>query len=214
MLLNNEQWSAYFWATLMTIELTLSAIFIGLIIGLLLALARISKNQLASKLSGLYIWLFRGTPLLLQIFIIYFSLPAIGIKLNAFVSAVIAFGLNSGAYLAEIIRAALLSIGKGQMEAAKALGMTDRQAMFKIIIPQSYRRLVPPIGNEFIMLLKESSLVSVIGIVELLKTAKTMTNSHGGHMLYYIIAAAIYLFLTSFLSYIFHKLERKYSVYE
>ncbi len=211
---SSAQWSVYALGTIKTIELTMLAIIIGIAFGLLLALARISKSKVLSKISLLYIWIFRGTPLLLQIFVIYFSLPSIGITLSAFTAAVIAFGLNSAAYQAEIIRAAILSIDKGQMEAAKALGMTYRQAMFKIIIPQSYRRLIPPFGNEFILLLKETSLVSVIGMTELLRAAKKMSNASGGDMIYYVIAAGIYLFLTSVLTYFFQKLERRYSVYE
>ncbi len=208
------QWSAFLKGTVTTIELTLLSIIVGLILGLILALGSVSRDKILNKLSALYVWLFRGTPLLLQIFVIYFSLPLIGIRLDAFPSAVIAFGLNSGAYMAEVIRAAISSIDKGQMEAAKALGMTHNQAMFKIIIPQSYKRLLPPVGNEFIMLLKESSLVSVIGITELLRTAKKMSNSNGGDISYYIAATVIYLTLTTVLTYVFKRLERRHSVYE
>ncbi len=211
--ITTAQWIAFAIGTLNTIKLTSVAIIFGLMLGLLLALARISQHKLLSTASALYIWIFRGTPLLLQIFVIYFSLPIIGIKLDAFSSAVISFGLNSGAYMAEIFRASILSIDKGQMEAAKALGMTYHQAMFNIIIPQAYKRLIPPIGNEFIMLLKESSLVSVIGMTELLRTSKKMTNS-SGNMIFYVIAAGIYLFLTSLLTYVFQYLERRYSHYE
>ncbi len=212
--ISSAQWIAFFNGTIKTIELTTVAILIGLLLGLFLALGRISKYKIFNFLSATYVWFFRGTPLLLQIFVIYFSLPLIGINLTAFISAVIAFGLNSGAYLAEIIRAAILSIDKGQMEAARALGMTYNQAMFKVIIPQSYRRLIPPVGNEFIMLLKESSLVSVIGMTELLRVSKKLANSNGGAIIYYVIAAVIYLVLTSLLTYLFQKLERRYSVYE
>ncbi len=208
------QWSVYASGTIKTIEITILAIIIGLSFGLILALARISKYKMLNKISAFYIWIFRGTPLLLQIFVIYFSLPKIGITLSAFISGIIAFGLNSAAYLAEIIRAAILSIDKGQMEASRALGMTYRQAMFKIIIPQSYRRLLPPVGNEFIILLKDSSLVSVMGMTELLRASKKMSNASGGSMIYYGIAAGIYLLLTSVLTYVFQKLERRYSVYE
>ncbi len=212
--MTSTQWLAYGTGTLKTVELTALSVVFGLILGLFLALARISKLKLLNYISALYIWIFRGTPLLLQIFIIYFSLPSIGIVLDPFPSAVLAFALNSAAYMAEIIRAAILSIDKGQMEAAKALGMNYHQAMFRIIIPQSYRRLLPPLGNEFIMLLKDSSLVSAIGMVELMKVSRNMTNSSGGSMAYYLLAGAIYLALTSVLTYVFQKLEGKYSIYE
>ena len=129
----------------LTILLTLVSIFFGLILGLLLALGRLSKNALFDRLSQFYIWLFRGTPLLLQIFFIYYALPTFTpITIDALPAAFIALSLNSGAYLAEIIRAAIQSIDKGQMEASKALGMSFTQAMRRIIVPQSYRRLIPP----------------------------------------------------------------------
>ncbi len=205
--------------TKLTILLTLSGIIFGVIFGLLLALGRISRNKIVSNICWTYIWLFRGTPLLLQIFFIYYALPFIkipiinsNINFNPLVSAIVALSLNSAAYLAEIIRAAIQSIDNGQMEAAKALGMTYRQAMLKIIVPQSYRRLIPPVGNEFIMLLKDSSLVATIAMTELLRTAKLLTSSTGDAF-YYLPAAMIYLILTSIFTKVFDALEKKYSAY-
>jgi len=199
---------------LLTIELTLVAVFFGMILGLFLALGRLSKNIVIDKICWLYIWLFRGTPLLMQIFFIYYALPLFtAIKLNQKSAAFIALSLNSGAYLAEIIRAAIQSIDKGQMEAARALGMSYGQAMRRIIIPQSYRRLIPPVGNEFIALLKDSSLVSVIAMTELMRQTSLYANSTGDASVY-IPAAAIYLALTSLFTLVFEKLEKKYSVYE
>lgn len=131
----------------------------------------------------------------------------------SFASAVVALTLNSAAYSAEIIRAAIQSIDKGQLEAAKALGMSYTQSMFRVIIPQSYRRMIPPIGNEAIMLLKDSSLVSAIGMTELLRTTKVMANN-SGQMMFYAVAAGIYLLFTTVFTAIFDKLEKKYSVYE
>jgi polar amino acid transport system permease protein len=197
-----------------TIALTFCGILIGLFLGLLLALGRISRNKIISGICWVYIWVFRGTPMLMQMFFIYYALPLIhsSLTLSAFPTGIIALGLNSAAYLAEIIRAAIQSIDSGQMEAAKAIGMTYRQAMFRIIVPQSYRRLIPPVGNEFIMLLKDSSLVSVIAITELLRTARLMSNAWGDAF-YYLPAAGIYLFLTSLFTRLFDRLEKKYSVY-
>lgn len=198
----------------LTVTLTLISVAIGLIIGLLLALARLSKNPVLDQIAKLYIWIFRGTPLLMQIFFIYYALPLFTpIKLAAFPAAIIALSLNSGAYLAEIIRAAIQSIDKGQMEAAKALGMNYTQAMSKVIIPQSIRRLIPPTGNEFIALLKDSSLVSVIAMTELMRTSSVMANSSGKAIIY-IPAAILYLLMTSILTFCFEKIERKYSIYE
>jgi len=198
----------------LTILLTLVSIFFGLILGLLLALGRLSKNVFFDRLSQFYIWLFRGTPLLLQIFFIYYALPTFTpITIDALPAAFIALSLNSGAYLAEIIRAAIQSIDKGQMEASKALGMSFTQAMRRIIIPQSYRRLIPPTGNEFIALLKDSSLVSIIAMTELMRTTSLLANS-SGNAIYYIPCAILYLAMTTIFTFVFGKLEKKYSVYE
>ncbi|MEI6608926.1 MAG: amino acid ABC transporter permease [Deltaproteobacteria bacterium] len=198
----------------LTILLTLVSIFFGLILGLLLALGRLSKNAFFDRLSQFYIWLFRGTPLLLQIFFIYYALPTFTpITIDALPAAFIALSLNSGAYLAEIIRAAIQSIDKGQMEASKALGMSFTQAMRRIIIPQSYRRLIPPTGNEFIALLKDSSLVSIIAMTELMRTTSLLANS-SGNAIYYIPCAILYLAMTTVFTFVFSKLEKKYSVYE
>lgn len=198
-----------------TLELTLIAILIGLCFGLILALGRLSRNVAIRKLSGFYIWFFRGTPLMLQIMFIYFGLPMIWPALNTgmFPSGFIALGLNSAAYLAEIIRAAIQSIDKGQMEASRALGMSYGQAMRRIIIPQSYRRLIPPVGNEFIALLKDSSLVSVMGLTELMRQSIILSNSTS-KAVFYLPAAVFYLLLTSLFTYVFSRLEKKYSVYE
>lgn len=198
----------------LTLELTVVAIVIGLLLGLILALGRLSHNTVFNKFAQFYIWFFRGTPLLLQIFFIYYALPTFSpLKLDSLPSAFIALGLNSGAYLAEIIRAAIQSIDKGQMEASKALGMSYTQAMRHIIIPQSYRRLIPPVGNEFIALLKDSSLVSVISMTELMRTTTIFANSSGSAV-YYIPCAFFYLLLTSIFTFVFSRLEKKYSVYE
>lgn len=199
----------------LTLELTLVSILIGLVLGLLLALGRISHNSPVKKICQFYVWFFRGTPLLLQIYFVYYTLPTLAPQLSfsPLMAAFTALGLNSAAYLAEIIRAAIQSIDKGQLEAANALGMSYGLAMRKIIIPQSYRRLIPPVGNEFIALLKDSSLVSVISMTELLRTSSTLVNSTTDAT-YYIPCAIFYLALTTLFTFAFGKLEKKYSVYE
>mgnify|MGYP000601525525 CR=1 FL=1 len=158
----------------MTIELTFIAIIFGLIIGLVVALAKISGKHFLIKLAAFYTWIIRGTPLLLQLYFIYYGLPQIGINFTPFAAASIGLSICAGAYIAEIIRAGIQSIDKGQMEAARSLGMTYLQAMRRIIIPQAYRRMIPPLGNEFIALLKDSSLVSTIAMVDLMRTANQM----------------------------------------
>ena len=204
-----------FKATGITLSLTVVSILFGMMLGLLLALGRISKNPFIRGLTWTYIWVFRGTPMLMQIFFLFFVLPKLlpMLTTSAFNTAIIALGLNSAAYLAEIIRAAIQSIDKGQMEAAKALGMHTGLAMRRIIIPQSIRRMLPPVGNEFIMLLKDTSLVSAIGLTELLKIAKQMTSSTGD-AIFYLPIAVIYLLLTTIFTFVFEKLEKKYSIYE
>ena len=199
-----------------TVELTVVAIVFGLILGLLLALGRLSRNVVLNKISWVYIWLFRGTPLLMQIFFIYYAFPMFfkpPLQLGATPAAFIAFSLNSAAYLAEIIRAAIQSIDKGQMEASKALGMTYGQAMMKIIVPQSYRRLIPPVGNEFIMLLKDTALVSVIAMSDLMRVTHEIESQQASALIY-LPAAAIYLALTTIFTVVFEKLEKRYSIYE
>ncbi len=204
-----------FMATGMTLALTIVSIVVGMLLGLVLALGRISKNPVLKGLTWTYIWVFRGTPMLMQIFFLFFVMPKIlpALTTNAFNTACIALGLNSAAYLAEIIRAAIQSIDKGQLEASKALGMNTSLAMRRIIIPQSIRRMLPPVGNEFIMLLKDTSLVSAIGLTELLKIAKQMTSSTGD-AIFYLPIAVIYLILTTIFTFVFDKLEKKYSIYE
>lgn len=199
---------------IMTIELTVLSIIIGTILGLILALMKISNNFIISRLSGLYIYIMRGTPLLLQLFAIYYGLPSLGIKLNPFPAAVIGMSLNSAAYVAEIIRGGIQSIDKGQMEASKALGMTYFQAMKRVILPQAYRRLIPPMGNEFIALLKDSSLVSTIAMVDLMRTALQMYSNSFKPVEVFTLAGLYYLLLTSVFTLIFGKMERRYSIYE
>lgn len=199
-----------------TLALSILSVFAGLILSLFVALGKISKNKILQKICGAYIFFFRGTPLLMQLFFIYYALPQVNPMFtiqSRFLAAFIAFTLNSAAYQAEIIRAAIQSIDKGQFEAAKALGMTHTQTMRLIIIPQSYRRLIPPVGNEFIMVIKDTSLVSTIALVDLMKRTSQIQSS-SSTALVYIPAAIMYLTITAVFTYIFNSLEKKFSVYE
>ena len=199
-----------------TIIITIIAVAIALVFSFFLALGKMSKNPLLNKPCSAYIFFFIGTPLLIQIYFIYFGLPqfnpALTIK-SAFVAALIAYTLNSAAYLAENIRAGIQSIDKGQYEAAKALGMTYRQTMQLIILPQTVRRLIPPVGNEFIMVLKDVSLVAIIGLSDLTKVTRAISSSQNTALVY-IPTMIIYLIITAFFSFIFNRMEKKYSVYE
>ncbi|MBC7217239.1 MAG: amino acid ABC transporter permease [Candidatus Caldatribacterium sp.] len=155
-----------------TLRITSLSIALGLCIGIVAGLCRVWPNSVLRAVSGAYIEIIRGTPLLVQIFLVYFGLPALGINLDPFLAGVIAMGINSGAYVGEIVRGGIESIARGQMEAALSLGMTWRQAMYYVILPQAFVRILPPLGNEFIALLKDSSLVSTIAIAELTRTGQ------------------------------------------
>lgn len=199
-----------------TILLTICAVCMGLFLSIFLALGKMSKKKLLSKLCSAYIFFFRGTPLLMQLYFIYFGLPQISMALtinNRFLAAFIAFSLNSAAYCSEIIRAAIQSIDKGQFEASKALGLSNTQTMRLVIFPQSIRRLIPPVANEFIMVLKDASLVSIIALADLTKVTRAISSSTGTALVY-IPAMLIYLVMTAFFEFIFHKLEAKFSKYE
>lgn len=199
-----------------TISLTLLAVSAGLVLSLFLALGEMSKNTILNKICGAYVFFFRGTPLLMQLYFIYYGLPQISPFLvinNRFIAAFIAFGLNSAAYCAEIIRAAIQSIDKGQFEAARALGMSYAQTMRLVIVPQSIRRLIPPVGNEFIMMLKDVSLVSIIALSDITKVTRSISSSDASALVY-IPAMVLYLIITAIFTFVFHKLEKKYSVYE
>jgi polar amino acid transport system permease protein len=199
-----------------TIALTILAVSAGLVLSLFLALGKMSKFSLLNKFCSAYIFFFRGTPLLMQIYFLYDALP-MGTPLltinNRFLAAFLAFSLNSAAYCAEIIRAAILSIDKGQFEASRALGMSYAQTMRLVVIPQSIRRLIPPVGNEFIMMLKDASLVSMIALVDITKATRNIESSTRSALVY-IPAMILYLIITAVFTFIFHKLEKKYSVYE
>lgn len=199
-----------------TILLTICAVCMGLFLSIFLALGKMSKKKLLSKLCSAYIFFFRGTPLLMQLYFIYFGLPQISMALtinSRFLAAFIAFSLNSAAYCSEIIRAAIQSIDKGQFEASKALGLSSAQTMRLVIFPQSIRRLIPPVANEFIMVLKDASLVSIIALADLTKVTRAISSSTGTALVY-IPAMIIYLIMTAFFEFIFHKLEAKFSKYE
>lgn len=198
----------------MTVELTAMAIVFGTGIGLFVALAKISSLKPLAYVGGLYTWVIRGIPLLLQLFFLYYGLPSIGIVLEPFTAAVIGLSVCGGAYIAEIIRAGILSIDKGQMEAALSMGMSYSQAMKRVILPQTYRRLLPPMANEFILLLKDTALVSTIAMVELMRSANHLSSSTFRPLEIYIVAGLLYLILTTFFTVVFDRLERRLAVSE
>lgn len=199
-----------------TLSLSVLSVAAALVFSVFLALGKISRNAVVSAVCRAYIFFFRGTPLLMQLFFIYYTLPQLVPALNIqsrFFAAWLAFTLNVAAYLAEIIRAAIESIDKGQMEASRALGLTHSQAMRLVIIPQAYRRMIPPICNEFVMVLKDTSLVSIIALTDLTYQTKIIASNKASALVY-IPAMIIYLIITGIFTFIFNRLEKRLSIYE
>ena len=182
---------------LITIEITMLSVGIGFFIGLFTGIARISRVRLLRITATIYADGIRGTPLLIQIFLIYFALPVVlGMHINPFVAAVTACGINSGAYVSEIFRAGIQSIDIGQMEAGRSLGLTWWQTMYYILLPQAFRNILPPLGNEFITMLKDSSLVSVIGFEELTRRGQLVIAQKYASFEIWMTVAVLYLIMT------------------
>ncbi|AOH39011.1 amino acid ABC transporter permease [Dialister pneumosintes] len=182
---------------LITIEITMLSVGIGFFIGLFTGIARISRVRLLRITATIYADGIRGTPLLIQIFLIYFALPVVlGMHINPFVAAVTACGINSGAYVSEIFRAGIQSIDIGQMEAGRSLGLTWWQTMYYILLPQAFRNILPPLGNEFITMLKDSSLVSVIGFEELTRRGQLVIAQTYASFEIWMTVAVLYLIMT------------------
>ena len=196
----NETWTLVidsFWPLLWagltaTIPLALASFAIGLILALGVALMRISANRVVSGIARAYISVIRGTPLLVQLFVIFYGLPSIGIVVDPWPAAIIAFSLNVGGYAAEIIRAAILSVPKGQWEAAHTVGLSHTRSLIRIILPQAARVSVPPLSNTFISLVKDTSLASLILVTELFRQAQIIAAFTYEFMIIYLEAALIY----------------------
>jgi L-cystine transport system permease protein len=196
-----------------TIPLTLITFSIGLVLAILTALARISNVKLLEIIARVYVSAIRGTPLLVQLFIIFYGLPSVGITMDPFPAAVIGFSLNVGAYASEIIRSAILSIPKGQWEAAYSLGMSYTQALKRIIFPQAARVSVPPLSNTFISLVKDTSLASVILVSEMFRKAQEIASMNYEVLLIYTEAALIYWVICFILSIFQDGIERRLNRY-
>lgn len=193
-----------------TIEITAFSVAIGFFIGLFVGIARISQFKILQIMAAVYADCIRGTPLLVQIFLIYFALPmAIGQRVEPFIAAVAACGINSGAYVSEIFRAGIQAIDVGQMEAGRSLGLTWWQTMRFIILPQAFKNILPPLGNEFIAMLKDSSLVSVIGFEELTRRGQLIIAQTYGSFEIWMTVAVLYLIMTMAISRIVAFLEKR-----
>jgi len=194
-----------------TITISFAAGLLGLALGLVTGLCRISKNYTLRGLAVLYVELVRGTPLLVQIFIFYFFIGTV-LNLDRIVAGIGALGIFAGAYIAEIVRAGIQSIPRGQMEAARSLGMNVPQAMRHIILPQAFKRTLPPMAGQFISLIKDSSLVSVIAITDLTKSGREVITSSFATFEVWLTVAALYLVVTSLLSQLVFWMERRLAI--
>ncbi|MCR5030002.1 MAG: amino acid ABC transporter permease [Selenomonadaceae bacterium] len=196
-----------------TVKITAISVLLGILIGLFIGIARISSNRVIHLIAAVYVDFLRGTPLLVQIFLVYFALPVVtGQRIDPFFAAIAACSINSSAYVAEIFRAGIQSIDAGQMEAGRSLGMTWVQTMRYIIVPQAARRVIPPLGNEFIALLKDSSLVSVIGFEELTRRGQLIIARTYASLEIWLCVAIIYLIMTVSISRLVSWLERRYRI--
>ncbi|WP_310361553.1 amino acid ABC transporter permease [Neobacillus drentensis] len=198
-------------AALLTLRLTITSLIIGSLIGLVVAFFRISTNKWLNKLATIYIELIRGTPLIVQIAILYFGIASV-VTFSQFWAGALALAIHNGAYIAEIFRGSIQSIDKGQMEAARSLGMTYPLAMRRIILPQAFKFSIPPLGNQFIIGLKDSSLVAYVGMADLWGSGLSEAASNYRQLDTYMVVGIYYLALVLLFSYLLRKLERRLDI--
>ena len=203
-----KYWPLFIEGATTTLLLSLFSVLIGVACGTLMALARLSHHSWLSKFAKVYIDVIRGTPLLVQLYLVYFGLATI-FDLNDFVSGVIAVSVNTTAYIAEIIRSGIQSVDKGQMEAARSMGMPKAMAMQQIILPQAMKNILPAIGNEFASLIKETSIVSLIGIHDLMYSSDTVRGATFTVFIPLLATAFLYFVMTTTIAFFMDKLERK-----
>ena len=192
-----------------TLQISFFALLLGMLFGIAGALCRISSNRALNSIAFMYVWVIRGTPVMVQLFILYFGLPQLGIKLPSMVAGVLGLAINTGAYVTEIIRAGIQAVDKGQMEAALSVGMSYRQAMVRIIGPQATKICIPPLVNQFIMTLKNSSIASLVTITELFRTGEQIIYTTFRSFEVYTAVAVLYLIMNSVFMVIADRLERK-----
>ncbi|WP_174729777.1 amino acid ABC transporter permease [Mesobacillus harenae] len=205
-----ETYPVFLRGMLLTFQLTAVSVFIAIFIGLFFAFLKISNIKPLEWLADLYIFIVRGTPLVVQIFVFYFGLTSLDI--SQFWSVVLGLAFHNGAYIAEIFRGTIQSIDRGQMEAGRSLGMTNNLAYRRIILPQAMRRAMPPLGNQFIIALKDSSLASFIGMYELFNVATTYGSNNFDYMTYLLIVAVYYLILVLIFSILVRYIEKRMSI--
>jgi len=196
-----------------TLEIFALTLILSIPLGIIVAVMRTSKSLILREISGVYVLIMRGTPLLLQIIVIFFGLPIIGLTFNRFPAAIFAFTLNYGAYFGEIFRAGIISIDNGQVEGAQVLGLSSKDIFFRIILPQAFKTVIPPVTNEVTTLVKDTSLVYVVGIDELLKIGQMATN-RAVSLVPLLIVGVVYLIVIAIFSKVLKKIEEKYDYYK
>ena len=205
-----EGWHDLLHGAITTIEITATSLVLGCVLGLLVGLGRLDRSKrLRYAICTTYVTFIRGTPLLVQLFLLFFGLPQFDILLPAFLCGVLGLGIYSGAYVSEIVRGAIQSIDKGQMEAARSLGMSQSKAMLTIILPQAVVRMIPPLGNEFIALIKNSALVSLLTIADLMHEGQKIISVSYRSLEVYIAVVLVYLVLTSLTSMALQQIEKR-----
>ncbi len=196
-----------------TLEIFILTLILSIPLGIIIAAMRTSKSLILKQISGVYVLIMRGTPLLLQIIVIFFGMPLIGIKVDRFPASILAFTLNYGAYFGEIFRAGIASIDDGQVEGAQVLGLSSKNIFFKIILPQAFKRVIPPVANEITTLVKDTSLVYVVGMDEMLKIGKTAANRDVS-LMPLLIVGVVYLIVIGVFSQVLKVIEEKYDYYK
>ena len=203
-------WRELAHGALVTVQVTFGSILLGCLFGLLAGLGRLQpRHKIVYAVCSAYVSVIRGTPLLVQLFIWFFGLPHFGINLPAFFCGVVGMGIYSGAYVSEIVRGAIQSVDRGQMEAARSLGMPYRMAMWQIIVPQAAIRMIPPLGNEFIALIKNSSLVSLLTIADLMHEGQKIISVSYRSLEVYLAVALVYFVLTNLTGFALRVIERR-----
>lgn len=198
-------------ALIYTVPLTIISFAIALFISIMIALVQYSDVPVAKQIARFYIWIMRGTPVLVQLFIVFYGLPKLGLVINAYVATVITFSLNEGAYMAETMRGALESVPKGQIEAGYCVGMTYWQIMRRIVLPQAFKVAFPGLSNSIVALLKETSLASTITLPEMFMETKRIASRNFEYLILYVEVALVYLAITTLITFAQRKLEKKFN---
>ena len=198
-----------------TLIIAAGGLFFGFILGAVTGLMKLSRNMILSSIAGVYIETIRGTPLMVQVMFLYFGLPlALGMRVPTLTASIIAISVNAGAYIAEVVRGAVQSIEKGQVEAGRSIGLNRHQTMLYIVWPQAFRRMIPPLGNQFIISIKDTSLLVVIGMGELTRTGQEIIANNFRAFEVWLTVAIMYLIITRTLSYGLNYVEKRVSISE